>query len=75
MLATASRDHWAHIPPFLAVPAEPRRAVYTTDTIEALHRQLQKALNTRGHFSNEQVATKVISSHREGRRQAALQPH
>ena len=31
-------------------PHELRRAVYTTNTIEALHRQIRKAIKTRGHF-------------------------
>jgi putative transposase len=37
-----------------------RRAVYTTNTIEGLHRQIRKAIKTRGHFPDEQAATKLI---------------
>ena len=37
-----------------------RRAVYTTNTIEGLHRQIRKAIKTRGHFPDEQSATKLI---------------
>ena len=46
--------------PFLALPDELRRAVYTTNTIEGLHRQIRKAIKTRGHFPDEQAATKLI---------------
>ena len=46
--------------PFLALPEELRRAVYTTNTIEGLHRQIRKAIKTRGHFPDEQSATKLI---------------
>jgi len=46
--------------PFLSLPAELRRVVYTTNTIEALHRQIRKAIKTRGHFPDEQAATKLI---------------
>ena len=34
--------------------------VYTTNTIEAMHRQIRKAIKTRGHFPDEQAATKLI---------------
>lgn len=60
MIAQSWRAHWEHIIPFLALPAELRKAVYTTNTIEALHRQIRKAIKTRGHFPDEQAATKLI---------------
>ena len=56
----AWRDSWEHVTPFLALPDELRRAVYTTNTIEGLHRQIRKAIKTRGHFPDEQAATKLI---------------
>jgi transposase len=45
----AWRDCWEHVIPFLSLPEELRRAVYTTNTIEGLHRQIRKAIKTRGH--------------------------
>jgi len=56
----AWRASWEHVIPFLALPDELRRAVYTTNTIEGLHRQVRKAIKTRGHFPDEQAATKLI---------------
>jgi putative transposase len=56
----AWRACWQHVVPFLALPDELRRAVYTTNTIEGLHRQIRKAIKTRGHFPDEQAATKLI---------------
>ena len=56
----AWRSCWEHVIPFLALPDELRRAVYTTNTIEGLHRQIRKAIKTRGHFPDEQAATKLI---------------
>jgi putative transposase len=56
----AWRASWEHVIPFLALPDELRRAVYTTNTIEGLHRQIRKAIKTRGHFPDEQAATKLI---------------
>jgi putative transposase len=58
----AWRDAWEHMIPFLALPEELRRAVYTTNTIEGLHRQIRKAIKTRGHFPDQQAATKLIYS-------------
>lgn len=56
----AWRASWPHVIPFLALPDDLRRAVYTTNTIEGLHRQIRKAIKTRGHFPDEQAATKLI---------------
>jgi putative transposase len=56
----AWRTSWEHVIPFLALPDELRKAVYTTNTIEGLHRQIRKAIKTRGHFPDEQAATKLI---------------
>ncbi len=46
--------------PFLAFPPEVRRVIYTTNAIEALNRQLRKAIKTKGHFPNEEAARKLI---------------
>jgi putative transposase len=60
IIAASWRERWQHIIPFLALPEDLRRIVYTTNTIEAMHRQVRKAINTRGHFPDEQAATKLI---------------
>jgi putative transposase len=60
MIAQAWRARWEHITPFLALPEDLRRIVYTTNTIEAMHRHIRKAIKTRGHFPDEQAATKLI---------------
>jgi putative transposase len=60
MIAAAWRANWEHITPFLALPADLRRAVYTTNSIENLNRQIRKTIKTRGHFPDEQAATKLI---------------
>jgi len=51
---------WEYVTPFLAFPPELRRVVYTTNAIEALNRQLRKAIKTKGHFPNEEAARKLI---------------
>ena len=60
MIAESWRTRWEHIVPFLALPADLRRAVYTTNSIENLNRQIRKSIKTRGHFPDEQAATKLI---------------
>jgi putative transposase len=60
MIADSWRSHWPQITPFLALPADLRRAVYTTNSIENLNRQIRKTIKTRGHFPDEQAATKLI---------------
>src|SRR5690606_7514780 len=56
MIAPAWERRWDEVTPFLAFPPEIRRAIYTTNAIEALNRQLRKVLKTRGHMPNEQAA-------------------
>jgi putative transposase len=60
MIAESWRARWEYITPFLALPADLRRAVYTTNSIENLNRQIRKTIKTRGHFPDEQAATKLI---------------
>ena len=51
---------WEHVIPFLAFPAEVRRVIYTTNAIEALNRQLRKAIKTKGSFPTEDAARKLV---------------
>jgi putative transposase len=53
-------EHWEQIIPFLAFPPDVRRAVYTTNTIEALNRQVRKIIKTRGQFPTEDAVRKLI---------------
>ena len=53
-------EHWEQITPFLAYPPEVRRVIYTTNSIEALHRQVRKIIKTRGQFPTEDAARKLI---------------
>jgi putative transposase len=60
MITKSWSERWEHIIPFLSLPAGLRRAVYTTNSIENLNRQIRKAIKTRGSFPDEQAATKLI---------------
>jgi len=54
------RRVWEQVIPFFAYPVEIRKIIYTTNAIESLHMQLRKVLKTRGHFPNDEAATKLI---------------
>jgi putative transposase len=60
MISASWLERWEQITPFLAYPAEVRRVIYTTNAIEALHRQTRKIIKTRGHFPTEDAARKLI---------------
>jgi putative transposase len=60
VITQAWRNAWEYVTPFLAFGPEVRRVIYTTNAIEALNRQLRKAIKTKGHFPNEDAARKLI---------------
>lgn len=60
MIAASWRRAWTQVIPFFAFPPEVRRVIYTTNTLENVNRQVRKTLKTRGHFPNDDAATKLI---------------
>jgi putative transposase len=60
MISQSWLENWERIVPFLAFPQDVRRVVYTTNTIEALNRQIRKIIKTRGSFPNEDSARKLL---------------
>lgn len=60
MISASWIEHWEHIVPFLAFPPDVRRVVYTTNTIEALNRQIRKYVKTRGSFPDQDAARKLL---------------
>ena len=59
-IAPAWQRAWAHVTPFFAFPPDIRRVIYTTNAIESLNMQLRKIIKTRGHFPNDEAATKLL---------------
>jgi transposase-like protein len=51
---------WDEFVPFLEFPAELRKIVYTTNSIESLNARFRRAVRHRGHFPTEQAAMKVL---------------
>jgi len=54
------RRHWEHIIPFFAFAAPVRKIIYTTNAIESLHSGVRKTIRNKGHFPNDEAATKLI---------------
>jgi putative transposase len=68
VITQAWLNAWEYVTPFLAFPPELRRVVYTTNAIEALNRQLRKAIKTKGHFPNEEARPQThLPRHRQRR--------
>jgi putative transposase len=60
MIAQSWQRNWEQVIPFFAFPTDVRRMIYTTNAIESLHSQVRKAIRGRGHFPNDEAATKLI---------------
>ena len=60
MIAASWKRHWTEVIPFYDYPPEIRKIIYTTNAIESLNMQLRKVLKNRGHFPNEEAASKLI---------------
>jgi transposase-like protein len=59
-IVAAWRRAWTHVIPFFAFPPEIRRVIYTTNALESLNARIRKIIKTRGHFPNDDAATKLI---------------
>jgi len=59
-VSAAWRRAWTHVVPFFVFPPAIRRLLYTTNVLENVNRQLRKIIKTRGHFPNDDAATKLL---------------
>jgi hypothetical protein len=59
-IGPAWRRNWDLIIPFFAFPEGVRRIIYTTNAIEALNSKLRRAVRARGHFPNDDAASKLL---------------
>ncbi|MFQ5503002.1 MAG: IS256 family transposase [Phycisphaerae bacterium] len=60
MISQMWRREWERFIPFFAFPPDIRKIIYTTNSIEAVNRQLRKIIKTRGHFPTEDAALKLL---------------
>jgi putative transposase len=54
------KRNWQGIIPFLAFPDYIRKAIYTTNAIEAINRQIRKIIKTKGCFPNDDAVFKLV---------------
>ena len=59
-VADVWRRSWNEFIPFLDLPPEIRRVIYTTNAIESMNYQLHKVKKTRGQFPNDEAAYKLL---------------
>ena len=54
------RNKWQNLAVFFKYPEAIRRVIYTTNAIEAVHRQFRKLTKTKGAFPNENSLLKLL---------------
>ena len=54
------RNNWERLSRYFKYPEAIRRIIYTTNTIEAVHRQFRKLTETKGAFPNEDSLLKLL---------------
>jgi transposase-like protein len=54
------RNNWERLSQYFKYPEAIRRIIYTTNTIEAVHRQFRKLTKTKGAFPNQDSLLKLL---------------
>lgn len=54
------QNNWEDLATFFAYPAEIRRLIYTTNSVEGYHRQLRKVTKTKSIFPTPEAARKLL---------------
>lgn len=54
------KDNWIHLSTFFAFPVEIRKMIYTTNAVEALHRQYRKVTKAKGAFPTDDALKKML---------------
>ena len=54
------KRNWSGISPFFAFPEDIRKAIYTTNVIEAANRQIRKIIKNKGVFPDDKSIIKVV---------------
>jgi putative transposase len=60
MIGQSWQRHWQEIIPFLQYPEFIKKAIYTTNVIEASNRQVRKVIKTKGSFPNDDAVYKIV---------------
>lgn len=59
-IGKAWRKNWSSLTAFFGFSWAVRKLIYTTNTIEGLHRMLRKTTKTKGAFVNEKALSKIL---------------
>jgi putative transposase len=54
------KNNWVHLSTYFAFPQEIRKMIYTTNGVEALHRQFRKVTKTKGSFPTDDALKKIL---------------
>lgn len=54
------RNNWSELSTFFRYPKYIRRVIYTTNAVEAVHRQMRKVTKTKSSFPSEEAAFKLL---------------
>jgi len=54
------RKNWDELTAYFNFPAEIRRLIYTTNTVEGYNRQIRKVIKTKGGFPNPESVRKIL---------------
>jgi putative transposase len=54
------RKNWDELTTYFRFPAEIRRLIYTTNTVEGYNRQIRKVIKTKGGFPNPESVRKIL---------------
>jgi putative transposase len=54
------RTNWTNLTTYFQFPAEVRKMIYTTNAVEALHRQYRKVTKTKGAFPTDDALKKML---------------
>jgi putative transposase len=54
------RANWGNLSTYFQFPAEVRKMIYTTNAVEALHRQFRKVTKTKGAFPTDDALKKML---------------
>jgi putative transposase len=54
------QNNWERLSQYFKYPTDIRRIIYTTNTIEAVHRQFRKLTKTKGAFPNQDSLLKLL---------------
>lgn len=60
MVIQSWRRKWENLSAYFRYPADIRKAIYTTNAIESVHRQFRKLTKTKGAFPNENSLLKLL---------------